>query len=123
MKGKGNDRMDRENDQKELSEMDRTFSRRISVIRVFISIFAFLCWIIIGYVPTILLTSGIQGFMGTVSFFVRNPLTFLLVAFLNIFLGIFEYVFFGIVWWSAFHLIWSIRWFYGYFKYRKLDKI
>lgn len=123
MKGKSNDRMDRENDQKELSEMDRTFSRRISIIRVFISILAFLCWIIIGYVPTILLTSGIQGFMGTVSFFVRNPLTFLLVAFLNIFLGIFEYVFFGIVWWSAFHLIWSIRWFYGYFKYRKLDKI
>lgn len=121
MTGKGNSRVDPDNDQKELCEMDKTFSRRRSVIRVIISIFAFLCWIIIGYVPTILLSSCIQGFMGTVSFFVRNPLTFLLVAFLNIFIGIFEYVFFGIVWWAGFHLIWSIRWFYGYYKYRILN--
>ncbi|MGB9979930.1 hypothetical protein [Methanobacterium sp.] len=38
---------------------------------------------------------------------------------INIFLGIIVY-FIGIIWWSAFHIIWSIRWFYGYAKYRKV---
>ena len=69
--------------------------------------------------PTIIFSSSIQEFIGAFSFLVRNPIIFLLVAIFNILLGILVYFTLGIILWAAFHIIWSIRWFYGYFKYRK----
>ncbi len=112
---------DTDDEMKELSsEMNKTFSPARSVIRIIVGFFVFLLWILIGVSPTLIFSSGIQGFIGTFSFLVRNPIIFLLVAFLNIFLGVLEYILLGLIWWTAFHLIWSIRWFSGYNKYRKL---
>jgi hypothetical protein len=112
---------DTDDEMKELSsEMNKTFSPTRSVIRIITGFFVFLLWILIGVSPTLIFSSGIQGFIGTFSFLVRNPIIFLLVAFLNIFLAILEYILLGLIWWAGFHLIWSIRWFYGYNKYRKL---
>jgi hypothetical protein len=113
------DKKDKGNDQEFSSIINKTFSRRRSVTRIIFGFFALLLWIFIGFSPTIIFTSSIQEFMGVFSFFVRNPILFLLVALLNIFLGVVEYIFLGILWWAVFHFIWSIRWFYGYFKYRK----
>ncbi len=105
-------------DEKELSGMKKTFSRRRGVLRIILGFIAFLLWIFIGVSPTIIFSSSIQEFIGAFSFLVRNPIIFLLVALFNIFLGFIVYFFVGILWWAAFHFIWSIRWFYGYFKYR-----
>jgi hypothetical protein len=114
-----NDKKDVDKGEKERSsQMDKTFSRRRGVIRVVVGILALLLWIFIGVSPTIIFTSGLQEFIGVFSFFVRYPILFLLIALFNIFLGAVVYVFVGILWWAAFHFIWSIRWFYGYFKYR-----
>ncbi len=107
--------------EKELySQMNKTLSPRRGIIRIIFGFFALLLWIIIGIPPTLIFSSGIQGFIGTFSFFIRNPIIFLLIALINIFLGAVEYIFLGIIWWAGFHFIWSIRWFYGYFKYHKL---
>jgi hypothetical protein len=106
------------NDEKELSGMKKTFSRRRGVLRIILGFIAILLWIFIGVSPTIIFSSSIQEFIGAFSFLVRNPIIFLLVALFNIFLGFIVYFFLGILWWAAFHFIWSIRWFYGYFKYR-----
>jgi len=100
------------------SGVKKTFSRRRGVLRIFLGFIALLLWIFIGVSPTIIFSSSIQEFIGVFSFFVRYPIIFLLVALLNIFLGVLVYFTLGIVWWAAFHFIWSIRWFYGYFKYR-----
>jgi len=106
---------------KELSsKMNKTLSPSRAVIRIIAGFLAFLLWILIGVPPTLIFSSGIQGFIGAFSFLVRNPIIFLLVAFLNIFLGAVEYILIGLIWWAGFHFIWSIRWFYGYNKYRKL---
>jgi hypothetical protein len=108
-------------EEKELSsQMNKTFSRRRSALRIVAGFFSLLIWILIGVSPTILFTSGTQAFIGTFSFLVKNPIIFLLIAFLNIFLGFTGYFLVGILWWAGFHFIWSIRWFYGYNKYRKL---
>lgn len=115
-------RQDHGPSEKELSsQMNKIFSPRRGVIRIIAGFLAFLLWIFIGISPTLIFTSGIQEFIGTFSFLVRNPIIFLLVAFFNIFLGAVFYVLVGILWWAGFHFIWSIRWFYGYFKYRKLE--
>jgi hypothetical protein len=112
---------DSDDEMKELSsQMNKTLSPTRSVIRIIAGFLVFLLWILIGVSPTLIFSSGIQGFIGTFSFLVRNPVIFLLVAFLNIFLGALEYILLGLIWWTAFHFIWSIRWFYGYNKYRKL---
>lgn len=107
-----------ENDKKVSSGVKQTFSRRRGVLRIFLGLIALVLWIFIGLSPTIIFSSSIQEFIGAFSFLVRNPIIFLLVALLNIFLGILVYFTLGIIWWAAFHFIWSIRWFYGYFKYR-----
>lgn len=106
-------------DNKEVSGVDKTFSHQRGVLRIFSGLIALLLWIFIGISPTIIFSSSIQEFIGAFSFLVRNPIIFLLVALFNIFLGILVYFTLGIILWAAFHLIWSIRWFYGYFKYRK----
>jgi hypothetical protein len=113
-----NDYKGSENDKKVSPGVRKTFSRRRAVIRIVAGFFALLLWIFIGLSPTIIFSSGIQEFIGAFSYLVRYPILFLLVALLNIFLGIVVYVYIGIWWWAAFHFIWSIRWFYGYFKYR-----
>jgi hypothetical protein len=107
-----------ENDKEVSSGVKQTFSRRRGVLRIFLGLIALVLWIFIGLSPTIIFSSSIQEFIGAFSFLVRNPIIFLLVALLNIFLGILVYFTLGIIWWAAFHFIWSIRWFYGYFKYR-----
>jgi hypothetical protein len=105
-------------DKEASSQITKTFSRRRAVLRIVLGFFALLLWIFIGVSPTIIFSSSIQEFIGVFSFFVKYPIIFLLVALLNIFLAAIVYVFFDIWWWAGFHLIWSIRWFYGYFKYR-----
>jgi hypothetical protein len=105
-------------DEKEVSALEKTFSRRRGVIRILLGFLALVLWLFIGVSPTIIFSSSIQEFIGVFSFFVRYPIIFLLVALLNIFLGAVVLVLLGIWWWAAFHFIWSIRWFYGYFKYR-----
>lgn len=103
--------------------VNNTFSRRRAVVRICLGLVAMVLWFLVGVSPTIIFSSSIQEFIGVFSFFVKYPAMFLLVAFLNIILGLVVYSFMGIWWWAAFHLIWSIRWFYGYFKYRKASLV
>lgn len=110
-------------DIKSSSQVNRTFSRRRAFIRIFLGFVAMVLWFLVGVSPTIIFSSSIQEFIGVFSFFVKYPVMFLLVALLNIVLGVIVYSFMGIWWWAAFHLIWSIRWFYGYFKYRKASLV
>ncbi|MBP2045000.1 hypothetical protein [Methanobacterium aggregans] len=113
---------DRVNKEKELSsQLEKQLSPARAVVRIIIGFFALVIWILIGVSPTILFSSSIQEFIGVTSFFYRNPILFLLVAFINIFLGVIVY-FIGIFWWAAFHILWSIRWFYGFKRYHKLKK-
>lgn len=103
--------------------INRTFSRRRAVVRICLGFMAMILWFLFGVSPTIIFSSSIQEFIGVFSFFIKYPAMFLLVAFLNIFLGVVVYLFIGIWWWAAFHLVWSIRWFYGYFKYRNASLV
>jgi hypothetical protein len=109
---------DSKHDNEVSSGVKKTFSLRRAVIRIFLGFIALMLWFFVGVSPTIIFSSSIQEFIGVFSFFVRNPIIFLLVALLNIILGVVVFVSIGIWWWAAFHFIWSIRWFYGYFKYR-----
>ncbi len=102
------------------SKMNKQLSPTRAVLRLIAGFFALFLWLLLGVPPTLIYSSGIQSFIGTFSFFIRNPIIFLLIAFLNIILGTLEFIFLGVLWWSAFHWIWSIRWFYGYEKYRNL---
>lgn len=109
------------NEKKLTADLEKKLSPARAVFRIILGTFGLLLWILIGVNPTIFFSSTIQQFMGVTSFFYRNPIVFLMVALINIFLGIIVY-FIGIIWWSAFHIIWSIRWFYGYAKYRNVGK-
>jgi hypothetical protein len=107
-----------ENDNEVSSGVKKTFSRRRAFLRIILGFIAILLWVLIGLSPTIIFSSSLQEFIGAFSFLVKNPIIFLFVAFFNIAIGVAVYFGLGIVWWAAFHFIWSIRWFYGYFKYR-----
>ncbi len=107
-------------DRKALSRMEKTTSRSRAVFRIIFGVFAFLLWFFLGVPPTLIYSSGIQTFIGTVSFFIRNPVIFLLIGLINIFMGIVNLLYLHILWFSAFHFVWSIRWFYGYGKYARL---
>jgi hypothetical protein len=109
------------NEKKLTADLEKKLSPARALFRIILGTFGLLLWILIGVNPTIFFSSTIQQFMGVTSFFYRNPIVFLMVALINIFLGIMVY-FIGIIWWSAFHIIWSIRWFYGYAKYRNVGK-
>ncbi len=100
-------------------QMNKELSPTRAILRIIIGFIAMLIWIVLGVNITIIFSSAIQQTMGWTSFFMRNPFIFLIVAFVNIILGLIAYLF-GILWWSALHLLWSIRWFYGFFKYRKI---
>ena len=116
------DKKDADIGEKKLAvELEKKLSPARAVLRIILGAFGLLLWILIGVSPTIFFSSAIQQFIGVTSFFYRNPIVFLLVALLNIFLGLIVY-FIGIFWWAAFHLLWSIRWFYGFIKYRKIKK-
>lgn len=109
-------------DDKELAKMDKVVSKPRAVFRLIFGFFAFLLWFFLGVPPTLIYSSGIQTFIGTFSFLVRNPVIFLLIALINVLMGIVSYMFLQILWYTAFHFLWSIRWFYGYGKYRRLKK-
>ncbi len=112
---------DNNTEEQELSsQMNQTLSPARAILRIILGVLAFLIWIFIGVSPTILFTSSLQGFVGVISFLIRNPIIFLLIAFINIILAITSYLLFQILWWSVFHLLWSIRWFYGFGKYHRL---
>lgn len=115
-----NDKKSSDKDKELSSRMNKLFSKPKSVGRIIFGFFAFLLWFILGVPPQLIYASGIQTFIVTFSFFTRNPIIFLLVAILNVIVGIISYLLIGILWYSAFHIIWSIRWFYGYNKYRGL---
>lgn len=109
-------------DEKKLAvELEKKLSPARAIFRIILGAFGILLWFLIGINPSIFFSSAIQQFIGVTSFFYRNPIIFLLVALINIFLGIIVY-FIGILWWAAFHIIWSIRWFYGYIKYHNVKK-
>ena len=108
------------NDEKLSEEVDKTLSPRRGVVRIIIGVTALILWILIGISPTTIFSSALQQFIGFFSFFYRNPIAFLLIAFFNIILGLIVYFTVAIYYWAAFHFIWSVRWFYGYGKYRKL---
>lgn len=95
----------------------RELSAPVAIFRIALGILGLLIWILIGIYPTIILSSGVQQFIGVFSFFTKNPYLFLLIASINIVFGVIEYILVGIIWWAAFHILWSIRWFYGYRKY------
>ena len=98
---------DKDNDtaEQELSsQMNKTLSPTRAILRIILGVLAFLIWIFIGVSPTIIFTSSLQGFVGVISFLIRNPIIFLLIAFINIILGITSYLLFQILWWSVFHL-------------------
>lgn len=109
--------------EKELAlKMKKQLSPARAVLRIIIGLFALVIWILIGVPSTLVFSSGIQSFIGVVSFFNRNPIAFLLVALFNIFMGLISFIILGIWWWAAFHILWSIRWFYGYVKYSRIKK-
>ena len=112
-------RKDSKNDELE-GGAEKTFSPKRGVVRIILGTIALLLWIFIGISPTIIFSSAIQQSIGLISFFYRNPIAFLLVAFINIILGLIVFFTIAFYLWAAFHFLWSIRWFYGYGKYRKL---
>ena len=103
-------------------KVEKTLSARRGAVRVILGAIALLLWLLIGVSPTIIFSSTLQQFIGVISFFYRNPIAFLLIAFFNIILGLIVYFTIAFYYWAAFHFLWSIRWFYGYFKYRKIKK-
>lgn len=113
---------DKDKDQKFISQMDKFTSKSRAIGRIVFGIFAFLLWFFLGVPPTLIYSSGIQTFIGTVSFFIRNPVIFLLIAFINVLMGLLSYLLIQFLWYSVFHLLWSIRFFYGYWKYSRLKK-
>ncbi|MDD1763180.1 MAG: hypothetical protein LUQ70_00500 [Methanobacteriaceae archaeon] len=110
-------------EQEELSsKMDAELSTSRSVFRIVVAIFAFIWFLAGGSVETVIsLSGGAMGLSGLISFFLRNPITFLIIGIIQVVLGLILFIFsisLGIV--SLFHFLWSIRWFYGYYKYRNI---
>ena len=117
---KENQKENKRKEKESQDDVEKTFSPRRGVVRVILGTIALLLWIFIGISPTIIFSSAIQQSIGVISFFYRNPIAFLLVAFINIILGLIVVFTVAIYLWAAFHFLWSIRWFYGYGKYRRL---
>lgn len=113
---------DKDNEVDELSkQMSKELSRTRGILRIIIGFVAILIWIILRVNITVIFSSAIQQSMGWTSFFIRNPIFFLIIAVINIILGLIAYFVVAILWWAALHLVWSIRWFYGFFKYRNIN--
>ena len=105
-------------------KMNKQLSPRRSFFRIIIAILAFLWFLAGGSAQTVLtLSGGGLGLVGVVSFLIRNPVSFLIIGFIQVALGlIFYFFFFSYYFMILFHFLWSIRWFYGYGKYRNLKK-
>ncbi len=116
---------DEAEEQKKLSaKMEKQLSPRRSILRIIIAILAFLWFLAGGSAQTVLsLSGGGLGLVGVVSFLMRNPVSFLIIGFIQVAMGLIFYLFiFTYYFMIIFHFLWSIRWFYGYFKYRNLKK-
>ena len=104
------------------AEMEKQLSPSRSLLRILTAIFAFIWFLAGGSAQTVLsLSGGAMGLSGVVTFLLKNPISFLIIGFINVVLGLILYIFaisFMLV--SIFHFLWSIRWFYGYEKYRHL---
>jgi hypothetical protein len=116
------DETDEEN--KLSAQMEKQLSTRKSLFRIIIAILAFLWFLAGGSAQTVLtLSGGGLGLVGVVAFLIRNPVSFLIIGFIQVALGlIFYFFFFSYYFMIVFHFLWSIRWFYGYNKYKKLKK-
>jgi len=108
-------------EQKKLSsQMNKQLSPRRAVLKIILAIVAFIWFLAGGSAQTVLsLSGGALGLNGMVSFFLRNPVTFLIIGIIQIVLGLIFLIFTisGFIP-PIFHFLWSIRWFYGFFKYR-----
>jgi len=102
------------------SQMEKQLSPSRSLFRIIIAIFAFIWFLAGGSAQTVLsLSGGAMGLTGLVSFLIRNPLSFLIIGIIQVVLGfIFYIISYSFVLLTIFHFLWSIRWFYGYKKYR-----
>lgn len=111
-------------DEEELSSrMDKQLSPRSSLIRILVAIIAFIWFLLGGSAQTVLALSGGQlGLAGVVTFLIKNPISFLVIGILNVMSGIIFYIFSISFFIAIIHFLWSIRWFYGYNKYRGLKK-
>lgn len=111
-----------ENEKELSSQMEKQLSPVRSLIKILIAIFAFIWFLAGGSAQTVLsLSSGVIGLTGIVTFLIRNPISFLIIGIVQVILG-FIFYFFGssFIFLTAFHFLWSLRWFYGYKKYRHL---
>jgi uncharacterized membrane protein len=120
-----NDKNLEDADEKKLQEdMKKQLSPKRAFMRIIIAIFAFLWFLVGGSAQTVLsLSGGAMGLSGIVSYLIRNPVSFLLIAFINVIFGVYLFLFaLSYAFLIFIHFLWSIRWFYGYFKYRKLQE-
>ncbi len=113
-----------EEEQKLSLKMEKQLSPRRSLVKICIAVFAFIWFLAGGSAQTVLsLSGGGLGLVGVVSFLIRNPISFLIIGFIQIILGfLFYFLSISYLLLTVFHFLWSIRWFYGYKKYRKLKK-
>jgi hypothetical protein len=111
---------DQEEAEEKLAEMEKQLSPGRSLFRILVAILAFIWFLAGGSAQTVLsLSGGAIGLSGVVSFLIRNPITFLIIGLINVILGLILFIFaISIIIVSIFHFIWSLRWFYGYVKYR-----
>ncbi len=105
------------------SQMEKQLSPSRSVVRIIIAIFAFAWFLAGGSAQTVLsLSGGAMGLSGLVTFLIRNSISFLIIGIIQLVLGfIFYIISYSFVLLTIFHFLWSIRWFYGYKKYRHLN--
>lgn len=123
MKEDGKDEVEEEEEHEKLSsEMDKVLSTRRSVLRILVAIFAFFWFLAGGSVQTVTSLSGeALGITGFVSFFLRNPIAFLIIGIIQVVLGLIMVLYFvSYIPLAIFHFLWSIRWFYGYYRYRNV---
>ncbi|MEN6328899.1 MAG: hypothetical protein ABFC91_01225 [Methanobacteriaceae archaeon] len=121
MKKDGKDGLKGVKEQEKLSsDMDKVLSTRRSVFRILVAIFAFVWFLAGGSAQTVISLSGeTLGITGFVSFFLKNPITFLIIGILQVVLGVILILYFvSYLLLAIFHFLWSIRWFYGYYRYR-----
>lgn len=126
----GNDKKNEKEDnelenEKELSsQMEKQLSPVRSLFKILIAIFAFIWFLAGGSAQTVLsLSGGAIGLTGVVTFLIRNPISFLIIGIIQVVLGLIFYIFGpSFMPLTVFHFLWSVRWFYGYKKYRHLKK-
>lgn len=100
--------------------MEKQLPKRKSLFMILMAILAFLWFLVGGSATTVLSASGF-GFQGMVAYLIRNPISFLIIGFIQVILGFLWILFFtSFIWVSIIHFLWSIRWFYGYKKYHNL---